>query len=131
MSRNNIPTNQPPTGHYIGELINGSGLIVVNVPCGTMVRIDVEFTNLGSSLAMIHMQNGTIITLSPGQVKGISLLLLSKSYTLCSSIANGSLVEVIQGGAVQGMVGNAYVNAVIIRISGNVFVYITYWVIRL
>ncbi len=80
---------------------------------------------------MIHMQNGTIITLSPGQVKGISLLLLSKSYTLCSSIANGSLVEVIQGGAVQGMVGNAYVNAVIIRISGNVFVYITYWVIRL
>ncbi len=122
----------PPTGHYIGELINGSGFIMINVPCGTIVRININFANVGSSPAIIYLMNSSVILLSPGQTKGISLLLLPKSYVLCSSIVNNEdIVEVIRDNATHVMVSNDYARTLDIRISGDVFTYISYWVIRL
>jgi len=118
----------PPASHYIGELVNGSGTILINAPCGTIVRAYIELTNYGTTPARIYLPNNTVVILGPGQSTQTSLLIMPKAYVLCSSAFSGSIVEIIEGNTTPPIMA---INTATIRIVGDVFTYVNYWVIRL
>ncbi|MGC8543326.1 MAG: hypothetical protein ACP5NQ_05250 [Vulcanisaeta sp.] len=121
----------PPTSHYIGELVNGSGAILINAPCGTIVRAYIELTNYGTTPARIYLPNNTVVILGPGQSTQTSLLIMPKVYVLCSSGFSGSIVEIVEGNTTSSIMAIMAINTAVIRIVGDVFIYVNYWVIRL